>query len=104
MRVVVSPQARDYIKSEASYLRKRSPQAAVHFRDDLRRLQRNLQQFAHMGHETEEMPIPGIRRFVMGPYLVDYEIHSDFIAILTIRHGQQRPPSIPLDDDFDYEA
>ena len=103
MRLVVSPLARDYIKSEAAYLRKRSPQAASHFRDDLGRLRKNLAQFPSIGHETEEMPIPGIRRFVMGAYLLDYEIRKDEIVILIIRHGQQRPPSIALDEDFDYE-
>lgn len=103
MKLVVSPLARDYIKSEASYLRKRSPQAVLHFRDDLRRLQKNLLQFPHIGHEAEDLPLPGIRRFVMGVYLVDYEVRRDEVVILTIRHGQQKPPSITIDDDFDYE-
>lgn len=56
-----------------------------------------------MGHFTEELPIPGIRRFVMGAYLIDYEIRTDAILIFAIRHGRERPPTIPLDDDFDFE-
>ncbi|WP_280956388.1 hypothetical protein [Ciceribacter lividus] len=40
----------------------------------------------------------------MGAYLVDYEIRPGVIVILGIRHGQQRPPGMPLDDDFDFEA
>ena len=87
MKLIVSPLARDYIKSEAAYLRKRSPQAASKFRDDLVNLRKNLSQFPHIGHETEEIPVPGIRRFVMGAYLVDYEIRRDEIVILIIRHG-----------------
>lgn len=104
MKLVVSPQARDYIKSEAAYLKKRSPQAALNFRDDLGRLRKNLLQFPHLGHETSEIPIAGIRRFVMGAYLVDYEISRDDIVILKIRHGHQSPPSIVVEDDFDYEG
>ncbi|MCI9866108.1 hypothetical protein RHIZ_09155 [Rhizobium skierniewicense] len=45
----------------------------------------------------------GIRRFVMGVYLVDYEVRRHEIVILTVRHGQQKPPSLTIDDDFDYE-
>ncbi|MBD8685572.1 MULTISPECIES: type II toxin-antitoxin system RelE/ParE family toxin [unclassified Rhizobium] len=103
MKLVVSPLARDYIKSEAAYLRKRSPQAALHFRDDLARLRNNLLQYPHIGHEAEDLPIAGIRRFVMGVYLVDYEVRRNEIVILTVRHGQQKPPSLTIDDDFDYE-
>nr|WP_178111531.1 type II toxin-antitoxin system RelE/ParE family toxin [Rhizobium skierniewicense] len=101
--MVVSPIARDYIKSEATYLRKRSPQAALHFRDDLARLRNNLLQFHHIGHEAEDLPLPGIRRFVMGVYLVDYEVRHHEIVILTVRHGQQKPPSLTIEDDFDYD-
>lgn len=103
MKFVVSPLARDYIRSEATYLRKRSPQAATHFRDDLARLRQNLLQFPRIGHETEELPLPGVRRVVMGTYLVDYEIRPDKIIVLKVRHGQQKPPSIYIEDDFDYE-
>ncbi|WP_245297477.1 hypothetical protein [Rhizobium lusitanum] len=39
----------------------------------------------------------------MGDYLVDYEIAGDLIEIRAIRHGHQRPPGLPIDDDFDYE-
>lgn len=50
------------------------------------------------------MPVPGVLRFVMGAYLVDYEIRPGVIVILAIRHGQQRPPGTPLEDDFDFET
>ncbi len=50
------------------------------------------------------MPVPGVLRFVMGAYLVDYEIRSSVVVILAIRHGQQRPPGTPLEEDFDFEA
>lgn len=48
--------------------------------------------------------MPGALRFVMGAYLVGSEIRSSGVVILAIRHGQQRPPGIALEDDFDFEA
>lgn len=103
MRVRLSPSARDYVLSEAAYLKERSPPAAQHFGDGLKRLKHNLARFPQMGQTTEEMPVPNVLRFVMGAYLIDYQINSTEIIILAIRHGQQRPPGTPLDDDRDYE-
>lgn len=103
MKVIVSPAARDYIKFEITYLKLRSPRAVLQLREDLKRLTRDLGHFSQMGHFTEELPIPNIRRFVMGAYLIDYEIRADAILIFAIRHGRERPPTLPLDDDFDFE-
>ncbi|MBB5704539.1 plasmid stabilization system protein ParE [Ochrobactrum daejeonense] len=103
MKVIVSPAARDYIKSEIAYLKLRSPRAALRLSEDLKRVKRDLVHFSQMRHFTEELPIPGVRRFVMGAYLIDYEIRGGDILIFCIRHGRERPPAIPLDDDFDFE-
>lgn len=46
---------------------------------------------------------PGGLCFVMGAYLVDYEMRDELIVILAIRHGRQRPPGPPIDDGFDFE-
>lgn len=48
--------------------------------------------------------MPGVLRLVMGAYLIDYEIGESGVRILAIRHGRERPPGMPLDDDFDFEA
>ncbi len=56
-----------------------------------------------MGHFTEELPVPGVRRFVLSAYLIDYEIRADTVLIFAIWHGRERPPAIASDDDFDYE-
>lgn len=103
MKVIVAPAARDYIRSEAAYLRQRNLQAAQQFSDNLKRLRQHLGQFPAIGHVTDEVIIPGVRRFVLGAYLVDYEIRPQTIVILAIRHGHQRPPGLALDDDFDFE-
>ena len=104
MKVVLSPDARDYVKTEASYLMARSPRAALEFRDSLRRLQQELARFPQLGHAPDDLPFPGVRRFVLGSYLFDYEIRASTIVILAIRHGRQRPPGLPIDDDFDFES
>ncbi len=104
MKVRLSPKASEYVRREAIYLKSGSPRAAQQFGEDLRRLRQGLARFPEMGRFNEELPVPGILRFVMGPYLVDYEILKDEILIFAIRHGRERPPAIELDDDFDFEA
>ncbi|WP_435693939.1 type II toxin-antitoxin system RelE/ParE family toxin [Rhizobium lusitanum] len=99
----LSAGARAYIKSEVQYLKDRNPAAALRFLDDLNRLKTNLLLFPQMGFHSDELPIPGILRFAMGDYLVDYEIAGDFIEIRAVRHGHQRPPGLAIDDDFDFE-
>lgn len=103
MKVTLSPKAREYVKREAKYIGSGSPRAAQQFSDDLKRLRQGLRHFPEMGKFTEEFPVPGILRFVMGPYLVDYEILDGEILIFAIRHGRERPPRVELDDDFDLE-
>jgi plasmid stabilization system protein ParE len=104
LKVTVSPDARSYIRSEAAYLKSRSTRAALQFADDLKRLRQSLTQFPHIGHETEELPVPNVLRFVMGMYLVDYEIGDNGIEIFAIRHGRERPPGVDIEDDFDFET
>lgn len=57
-----------------------------------------------MGAEAADLPFRGARRFVVGDYLIHYEIGEAAIVILTIRHGRERPPEMPLDVDADFEA
>lgn len=47
--------------------------------------------------------MPGVLRFVMGAYLVDYEVRRTQILILAIRHGRERPPTVQMGDDTDFE-
>jgi plasmid stabilization system protein ParE len=103
LRIRFSPDARFYVKSEASYLKERSPLAAQRFSDSLKQLKRNLSQFPKLGQVSDELPIPGVFRFVMGDYLIDYQLKGDLIDVLAVRHGHQRPPNLSLEDDFDFE-
>lgn len=103
-RVAFSVDARDYIKAETSYLKVRSPPAAARFRAALSSLQKNLASFPGLGHANDEMVAEGFFRFVMGEYLVDYEVLDGVVIVVTIHHGRQAPPNQPLDPDDDYEA
>jgi plasmid stabilization system protein ParE len=97
------PDAVDAVKSEARYLKSKNPRAAQQFSDDLKQLKQGLRRFPEMGRITEEIPVPGVLRFVMGPYLVDYEVREGELVIFAIRRGRDRPPGIQISDDFDFE-
>jgi plasmid stabilization system protein ParE len=103
LKVTLSPKAREYVRREAKYLKSGSTRAAQQFADDIKRLRQGLSRFPEMGKFNDEIPVPGILRFVMGPYLVDYEVLGDEISIFAIRHGRERPPRVEMDDDFDLE-
>ncbi len=103
MKVTLSPKAREYVEREAAYLRSHSLRAAQQFLNDLKRLKGTLKSFPEMGRQNEEMPVTGVHRFVMGSYLVDYEVTPKDVLVFAIRHGRERPPSIELDDDYDLE-
>jgi len=81
LKVTLSPKAREYVTREAKYLKSGSPRAAQQFADDIKRLRQGLNRFPEMGKFNDEVPVPGVLRFVMGPYLVDYEIRGDEISI-----------------------
>jgi len=104
MHVRLSENARAYLVRETAYLRKLNPAAARNLSRQMRTAQRNLAAFGGMGFESEELPIRGMRRLVVGDYLLDYEIVGGEIHVIAIRHGRQLPPEVPLDDDYDYEA
>jgi plasmid stabilization system protein ParE len=103
VKVTLSPKALEYVRREARYLSAVSPKAGQEFSNDLKRLRQSLMRFPEMGKPNDDIPFPGIFRFVMGAYLVDYEIRDQHILILAIRHGRECPPGIVLDDAFDFE-
>ncbi|QGG89897.1 type II toxin-antitoxin system RelE/ParE family toxin [Agrobacterium sp. MA01] len=103
MKVVVSPSARAYVAREAGYLRERNRAAGERLLHDFKQFLTALAQSPMMGQDATELPLGGIRRFVLGDYLIHYEVGAAAIVILTIRHGRERPPELPLDDASDYE-
>ncbi len=102
-KVVLSQKARSYLLSESRYLRERNPAAAMRFVERLREARHSLARFETIGFERDAPPVPGVRRFLVGDYVLDYFVGA-FIEIVAIRHGRQAEPESPRDDDFDYEA
>ncbi len=103
MKVRMSDDVRAYLRDEAKYLRQRSPAAARALTAAMRKARQNLANFSELGFAKEGLPVPGMRRLIVGNYLLDYEISGDAVLVLAIRHGRQKPPDITLDDDFDFE-
>jgi plasmid stabilization system protein ParE len=69
----------------------------------MRKARENLATFGELGFAKEGLPIPGMRRLIVGNYLLDYEISDGVILVVAIRHGRQMPPDMTSDDDFDFE-
>ena len=99
----MSDDARTCLRDEAKYLRKRSPAAAKALTVSMRKARENLATFSELGFAKEGLPIPGMRRVIVGNYLLDYEISGDVVHLVAIRHGRQMPPEMTVDDDFDFE-
>src|SRR5271157_4192879 len=102
MKVRMSDDSRAYLRDEAKYLRKRSPAAARALSAAMRKARENLANFGELGFAKEGLPIPGMRRLIVGNYLLDYEISGDVILVVAIRHGRQKPPDMAVEDDFDF--
>ncbi len=49
-------------------------------------------------------PVSTIRRFILPPYVMEYEIQADEMVILLIRHGKQEKTMLEKDSaDFSTE-
>jgi plasmid stabilization system protein ParE len=103
VKVRLSDNARSYLRKETEYLRKRSPGAAKDFVDRMRTARNNIATFTDIGSANMEFPVPKLRRLVVGEYLLDYEIGTNEINILAIRHGRQLPLNIEVESSFDFE-
>ena len=103
MKVRISDDARAYLLRETAYLRKLSPAAAKNFSRQMKIARRDIGAFTNIGFESEELPVPGMRRLIVGDYLLDYEVGENEIHIVAVRHGRQLSPDVRLEEDFDYE-
>jgi plasmid stabilization system protein ParE len=103
MKVRIADAARTYLRREAGYLRRRDPATARNFAARMRAAAQSLAAFPNIGIESEGHPVPGVRRLIVGDYLLDYEIVGDEVHVVAARHGRQSPPTPEIDPDFDYE-
>ncbi len=101
-KVRISTRAAEYIRSERAYLSQFNRSAALELVRKLRKAMATLSGYPEAG--TQLSPVSTIRRFVLSPYVMEYEIQADEIVILLIRHGKQEKTMLEKDgDDFPTE-
>lgn len=103
MKVRLSERARTYIREETRYLKARSTAAAKEFTAHIAKARLNLSAFTQMGFESDDLPVDGMRRLVVGDYLMDYEVTEQEIHVVSIRSGKRLSQSTILEPDSDYE-
>jgi len=103
MRVIISARVKTFLQAEQSYLQRHSTSAWKNVAARLRQTRKLLAEFPLAGSE-KPLPIEGLRRFVMGDYILDYEVRNDEVHILNMRHGRQSDPDLEYEPDFDYET
>ncbi|MGK6315252.1 type II toxin-antitoxin system RelE/ParE family toxin [Neorhizobium sp. DT-125] len=86
-KVRVSTMASDYIRQERTYLSKFSAPAAGELSRKLRNAQTLLARHPELGKVKPGSN--GVRILVVAPYVIEYELDSDGVLILIIRHGRQ---------------
>lgn len=94
-RVFVAPDAREFIKREAAYLRQHSEPAAARFLMSLRSLKERLSRFPQAGAMADN-PALG-RQIAFGQYVAYYDLR-DRVIITHMRHGRQRQPGEVFED------
>lgn len=101
-RVRLSSTARAFINRETRYLRERNMAAAENFLEHLREARCNLGRFPEVGRPSP-LPLPGLRRLVVGDYVLEYDLTPDAVEIIMIRHGRQQEPIIAEDPSINFE-
>ena len=79
MQVVVSDRVRTFLLSERKYLNQHSPSASARLIHRFRETARLLASYPMAGSERG-LPVPGLRRFVVDDYVLDYEIVDGQVA------------------------
>ena len=102
IRIKLSKNAANYIRSEAEYLRQRNPMAARNFSLAIKNAKRMLQTFPESGNRMHGLLIAGNRTLVAGDYLLEYSFAGALIEITSVRHGRMSMPvpDIDIDDDL----
>ena len=103
MIVRFAPEASDYIRREAAYLRQHSTHAAPVFLSRMRAVARDLSDFARAGFPDVDQPVQGMRRLVRHGYRIEYMIEHDELWILDVSSSVNVPLQSP-DDLDDYEV
>lgn len=90
MRIRYTLRARADLEEIYGYLERRTPAAAQSLKSQIERQIGSLGRFPYMAPATDE---PNVRELTLSrhPYKIYYEIASDEVWILHIRHTRRRP-------------
>lgn len=96
MKVRFSARALAYLKAEQAYLGRFDKRAARATVRQIRKAADILGEHPQAGQAVAI--VPGVRRYVSAPYILDYIESGGAIVILAIRHGRQNP-RVPEEND-----
>jgi len=99
MKVRFSERALAYLKAEQTYLGRFDKRAARATARQIRKAAEILAEYPQAGQAVAI--IPGVRRYVSAPYIIDYTEADGAIVVLAIRHGRQNPRVPDANDEPD---
>ena len=91
----ISDDASAYLRAERAYLARFDKRAASAMILQLRQTMEMLRRFPLAG-KALDVP-PGVRRFSVPPYVIDYEVVDGILGVLVVRHARQHDPDIATD-------
>lgn len=98
MKVRFSDRALAYLKAEQTYLGRFDKRAAKATAMQIRKAAELLAEHPQAGQAVAI--IPGVRRYVSAPYVIDYIQTGGVVVVLAIRHGRQNPRVPDANDEF----
>jgi plasmid stabilization system protein ParE len=84
--------ARQQLRAAAAYIAQDRPNAARRWIVGMREAVDRLRQYPFSGRAVPELPNSTKRELIHGAYRVIYEVRSDGVFVLTVRHSRQTPP------------
>ncbi|WP_438749468.1 type II toxin-antitoxin system RelE/ParE family toxin [Pararhizobium sp. O133] len=98
MKVQFSERALAYLRAEQAYLGRFDKRAA---RALVRQIRKAAEIIGEYPQSAQAVPLlPGVRRYVTAPYVIDYAERGGVIVVVAIRHGRQNPIAPDQGDDL----
>ena len=97
-RYLITPSAKADVREIIAYLRERSPQAAVHVRNELKVAMRKLAMFPWIGHRRADVHSESLRFWSVYSYLIAYHAEKKPIEIIRVFHGARNVGKLPMSE------